>query len=118
MRRWGALLVLLAGLAGLLALDGSAGRAADDFKPEEGFVSLFNGKDLSGWRYGKEDLSGKTETADKRFTVENGIIVLTASTIVGRFLETFAEYPPRQRAASFTIDQAMEKLEATLTSGH
>jgi hypothetical protein len=75
MRRWGAFVILLAGLAGLLTLDAGAGRAADDFKPEEGFVSLFNGKDLSGWRYGKEDLSGKTETADKRFTVENGIIV-------------------------------------------
>ena len=26
------------------------------------------------------------------------------------FLKTFREFPPRQRAASFTIDQAMEKL--------
>jgi arylsulfatase len=52
------------------------------------------------------------------WVVENGIIVLTASTIVGRFLETFEAFPPRQKAASFTIDQAMEKLEATLTSGH
>ena len=34
------------------------------------------------------------------------------------FLQTFAEFPPRQKAASFTIDQAMEKLEAMLTSGH
>jgi hypothetical protein len=31
---------------------------------------------------------------------------------------TFKEFPPRQKAASFTIDQAMEKLEAMLTSGH
>ena len=28
------------------------------------------------------------------------------------FLETFKEFPPRQKAASFTIDQAVEKLEA------
>ena len=35
-----------------------------------------------------------------------------------RFLQTFAEFPPRQKAASFTIDQAMEKLEAMITSGH
>jgi arylsulfatase len=30
------------------------------------------------------------------------------------FLKTFKEFPPRQRAASFTIDQAMEKLRQSL----
>jgi hypothetical protein len=34
------------------------------------------------------------------------------------FLATFKDFPPRQRAASFTIDQAEEKLEAVLTTGH
>jgi arylsulfatase len=48
---------------------------------------------------------------------ENGILVLTASAVVGQFLETFKEFPPRQKAASFTIDQAVAKLEATLTQG-
>jgi hypothetical protein len=28
--------------------------AADDFKPEEGFASLFNGKDLTGWEGGHQ----------------------------------------------------------------
>lgn len=43
---------------------------------EPGYVSLFNGKDLAGWKYGKEtDLTGKTETADKRFRVADGIII-------------------------------------------
>ena len=31
-----------------------------------------------------------------------------------QFLETFKEFPPRQKAASFTIDQAVAKLEAAL----
>ncbi len=44
-------------------------------EPEEGYVSLFNGKDLTGWRLGKEVLDGKTETADKRFQVVDGVIV-------------------------------------------
>ena len=35
-----------------------------------------------------------------------------------QFLQTFQEFPPRQKAASFTIDQVVEKLEAALTSGH
>jgi len=49
--------------------------SADDFKPEPGYMSLFNGMDLTGWRYGKEDLRGKTESPDRRFTVKDGIIV-------------------------------------------
>src|SRR4051794_39805429 len=67
--------LLLAALAAL-TLDG---RAADEFKPEAGFVSLFNGKDLSGWVYKgapKESLDGKTETPDKRIEVKGGVILV------------------------------------------
>jgi arylsulfatase len=35
---------------------------------------------------------------------------------VGQFLQTFKEYPPRQKAASFTIDQVMEHLTSSLGS--
>jgi hypothetical protein len=31
-------------------------------------------------------------------------------TIVGNFLKTFKDYPPRAKAASFTVDQALEAL--------
>jgi arylsulfatase A-like enzyme len=48
---------------------------------------------------------------------ENGILDLTAAALVSRFLETFKKFPPRQKAASFTIDQAVAKLEASLTAG-
>jgi hypothetical protein len=44
-------------------------------------------------------------------------IVLAATALVTQFLATFKEFPPRQRAASFSIDQVVEKLEAGLTSG-
>jgi arylsulfatase len=33
-----------------------------------------------------------------------------AQAYVGKFLETFREVPPRQKAASFGIDQVMETL--------
>lgn len=63
-------------LAGVFLAGLGVSRAGDDFKVEEGYVSLFNGKDLTGWRYYKEtDLTGKTETADKRFRVAGGVIV-------------------------------------------
>jgi arylsulfatase A-like enzyme len=51
------------------------------------------------------------------WVLDNAFLVLAAQSLVGRFLATFAEFPPRQKAASFTIDQAMEKLEAAITSG-
>jgi arylsulfatase len=44
--------------------------------------------------------------------LENGYLVIAASTVVGEFLKTFAAFPPRQKAASFTIDQAMEKMKS------
>lgn len=37
--------------------------------------------------------------------------------MVTEFLSTFKEFPPRQKAASFTIDQAMEKMEQALAGG-
>ena len=41
--------------------------------------------------------------------------LLLASTVaIAPFLETFKEFPPSQRAATFTIDQAMEKLKQGL----
>jgi arylsulfatase len=39
-----------------------------------------------------------------------------AQNLVGQFLATFLKYPPRQKAASFTVDQAMQKLEAGIGS--
>jgi hypothetical protein len=61
--------VLLDGLA-------SPGSRAGDFQVEPGYVSLFNGKDLTGWKYYKEsDLTGKTVTGDKRFRVVDGVII-------------------------------------------
>jgi arylsulfatase A-like enzyme len=47
-----------------------------------------------------------------QWTLGNGYLVLAASLIVAEFLKTFKDFPPRQKAASFTIDQAMEKMES------
>jgi len=71
---------------------------ADDFKPEDGFVSLFNGKDLTGWGYrataprkgapkpgaplfvevkADQSFDGQTESADGRYRAINGRLVIT-----------------------------------------
>jgi hypothetical protein len=51
--------------------------------------------------------------------LHNAYLTLAASSVVTEFLETFKEFPPRQKAASFTIDQAMEKMESAMSgAGH
>ena len=49
--------------------------------------------------------------------IDQAYLIFAATTVVAEFLQTFEAFPPRQRAASFTIDQVVEKLEATLTAG-
>jgi arylsulfatase len=53
-----------------------------------------------------------------QWLVENAYIVLASQALMGEFLATLVAFPPRQKAASFTIDQAMEKMEAAITTGH
>lgn len=39
---------------------------------EPGFKSIFNGKDLTGWRLGDAELAGKRASDDGRFAVKDG----------------------------------------------
>jgi hypothetical protein len=48
--------------------------------------------------------------------MDHNFLVVPAQSVVGDFLGKFREFPPRQKAASSTIDQAMEKLQEGLTS--
>jgi hypothetical protein len=49
---------------------------ADDFKLEPGYISLFNGKDLTGWGYQTNSFDGKTQSDDGRYSAENGILIV------------------------------------------
>ena len=42
--------------------------------------------------------------------LDRAYLLVPAQAYVGRFLATFQEFPPRQKAASFSLDQVMEKL--------
>jgi hypothetical protein len=37
-------------------------------------------------------------------------LLVPAQAVVGRFVETFKEFPPRAKAASFTVSDVMEKI--------
>jgi arylsulfatase len=42
--------------------------------------------------------------------LDRAYLLVPAQAYVGEFLGTFREYPPRQKAASFSLDQVMEKM--------
>ena len=42
--------------------------------------------------------------------LDRAFLLVPAQTYVGNFLATFKEFPPRQKAASFSLDQVMESL--------
>ena len=44
--------------------------------------------------------------------LNRAFLTLAGTTVVSQFLESFKKFPPRQKASSFTIDQAMEKMES------
>jgi arylsulfatase A-like enzyme len=44
--------------------------------------------------------------------IDRAFLLVPAQAYVGNFLETFQEYPPRQKPASFSLDQVMERLSA------
>jgi len=44
--------------------------------------------------------------------LDRAFLLVPAQAYVGRFLATFKEFPPRQKAASFSLDQVMEQLKS------
>jgi arylsulfatase len=48
--------------------------------------------------------------------LDHAFLLVPAQTYVAQFLSTFKEYPPRQKAASFSLDDVMEKMLAGVTS--
>ena len=64
--------------------------------------------------YERADLTSNTYWD---WLLDHAFLAVPTQAIVGDFLKTFVEFPPRQKAASFTVDQVMDKLEAAMTSG-
>jgi arylsulfatase len=75
------------------------------------FPKLFN---LRTDPYERADITSNTYWD---WVLDHIFLFLPAQTLVGGFLATFKEFPPRQKAASFTIDQVLQKLtEGTKSS--
>jgi arylsulfatase len=48
--------------------------------------------------------------------ISKAYMIMGAQALVSQFLATFKEFPPRQKAASFTIDQALDKMNDSFSS--
>lgn len=71
----------------VLATLGFVETEPDNFTPEPGFVSLFNGRDLTGWGFITNNFDGKTVSSDGRYVAKNGRIIVTTPP-EGRRVET------------------------------
>ncbi len=65
--------------AGACALVVSAFLLTGARADEPGFKTIFNGKDLAGWRLSNRELAGKAASDDGRFAVKDGVLVVTGS---------------------------------------
>jgi lysophospholipase L1-like esterase len=84
-----------------LELNGLVPSWADDFTPEPGFTSLFNGRDFTGWTNAETPaLAGKTETSDGRFVVRHGRLITTPARVVRAYRRVQTE---RVFAKDFTL---------------
>jgi arylsulfatase len=52
----------------------------------------------------------KTSNTYYDWMLDRAYMLLLAQTYVGNFLATFKEFPPRQKAASFSLDKVMDAL--------
>ncbi|MDH3925825.1 MAG: arylsulfatase, partial [Xanthomonadales bacterium] len=52
----------------------------------------------------------KTSNTYYDWLLDRAYLLVPAQAYVGKFLQTFKDYPPRQKAASFSLDQVMEQL--------
>ncbi len=84
-----------AALRPILATLGFLETTPDAFTPEPGFVSLFNGRDLTGWGYRTNEFAGKTSSPDGRYVAKNGRLIVTTPPEYSRIqqLYTQREFP-------------------------
>lgn len=76
--------------------------SAEDWKPEEGYTSLFNGTDLTGWCFKAktgevtEKFEGKAASSDGRYTAKDGVLTVNPPVGVPRLVQqiwTLKEFP-------------------------
>lgn len=89
-----------AALRPILATHGFLETEPEDFKPEEGFEILFNGRDLTGWGEKSKSYDGLAESPDGRYVARNGRLVVTTPAEGSRIQQL---YTSRKFPGSFIL---------------
>jgi arylsulfatase len=50
--------------------------------------------------------------------LSHAFLIVPAQVYVGNFLKTFIDYPPRQKPASFNLEEVLRNLQESAHSGH
>jgi len=69
--------------------------------------------DLRADPYERADVTSNTYYD---WLLDHAYLLVPAQALAGQFLGTFKDYPPAQRAASFSIDQIQESLKKSFDS--
>lgn len=83
----------------------------------EPFTSLRVPKmfDLQADPYERADITSNTYYD---WFLSQPYLAFAGQTAVAKFMDTFRAFPPRQRAASFSVDQVMEQLKEKMSVNH
>ena len=65
---------------------------------------------ISNLRCDPYERAQKTSNTYYDWLINRAFLLVPAQWYVGNFLDTFKDYPPRQKAASFTIKDLLEKI--------
>jgi arylsulfatase A-like enzyme len=71
--------------------------------PRRGFIYFSDDGDVLGIRYDNWN-----------YMLDRAFLAIYGQALVAQYLEKFKEFPPRQEAASFAINQAVERLNEYL----
>jgi len=84
-----------AALRPILATLGFIENEPDNFTPEPGFTSLFNGHDLTGWGYRTNNFDGKPTSSEGRYLARNGRFIVTTPAEGSRIQQIYTsrEFP-------------------------
>jgi arylsulfatase len=52
------------------------------------------------------------------YILNHAFLMVPAQAFVGQHLQTYVEYPPRQKPGTFTLDQALQKLQEGTEGKH
>ncbi|MES2705199.1 MAG: GDSL-type esterase/lipase family protein [Verrucomicrobiota bacterium] len=89
-RKWAAALRPVLATLGLVETE------PDPFQPEPGFTSLFNGRDLTGWKFKDgAPFDGQVRSSDQRYFARNGRLIVTTPSEGSKIAQlwTVREFP-------------------------